>query len=114
VRVAITCGHLQRDIELHRELIEAAGHEVVLPDVPGQELAGTDLIAAMAGIDGVVAGDDQFSADVLVRSLASPSSPSGASDSTPSTSTMQLHAGSLSPTLPRCSVMRSPNRRWAI
>jgi D-3-phosphoglycerate dehydrogenase len=65
VKVAITCGHLQRDVELHRERIEAAGHQVVLPNVPGQELAGSDLIEAMDGIDGVIAGDDQFSAEVL-------------------------------------------------
>ncbi len=65
MRVAVTCGHLQRDIELHRAALEDAGHEVVLPDVPGQELVGDDLIAAMAGIDGVIAGDDHFDARVL-------------------------------------------------
>lgn len=65
MRVAVTCGHLQRDIELHRATIEAAGHEVILPEVPGQELFGEGLIAAMQGIDGVIAGDDQFDAAVL-------------------------------------------------
>ena len=65
MKVAVTCGHLQRDIELHRTTIEQAGHQVVLPDVPGQELAGTELISALQGIDGVIAGDDQFSAEVI-------------------------------------------------
>lgn len=65
MRIAVTCGHLQRDIDLHRAAIEAAGHEVVLPEVPGQELFGDGLIAAMQDIDGVIAGDDQFDAAVL-------------------------------------------------
>lgn len=65
VRIAVTCGHLQRDIDLYRAAIEAAGHEVVVPEVPGQELAGAELIAAMDGVDGVIAGDDHFNASVL-------------------------------------------------
>lgn len=65
MKVAITCGHLQRDIDLFRNQLEAHGLEILLPEVPGQELAGQELIAAMAGVDGVIAGDDQFSADVL-------------------------------------------------
>ena len=65
MKIAITCGHLQRDIEMYRARLEAGGAEVVVPDVPGQELAGQELIDAMAEVDGVIAGDDQFTADVL-------------------------------------------------
>ncbi len=65
MRVAVTCGHLKRDIDLHRQALESAGHEVVVPEVPGQELVGDELVAAMQGIDGVIAGDDQFSASVI-------------------------------------------------
>ncbi len=64
-KVAVTCGHLQRDIELFRADLETHGLEVVLPEVPGQELAGQALVEAMQGIAGVIAGDDQFSADVM-------------------------------------------------
>jgi len=67
VRLAATCKHLQRDIDDYRELFEAHGAELVVPPVPGQELAGDDLVAAMAGVDGVIAGDDKFTADVLDR-----------------------------------------------
>ncbi len=65
MRVAVTCGHLKRDIELFRPELEASGLEVVLPEVPGQELAGDELVEAMQGMVGVIAGADQFSADVL-------------------------------------------------
>lgn len=65
MRAAVTCLHLQRDIERYRSMFADAGVEVVLPEVPGQELAGDELVAAMAGIDGVVAGDDRFDVAVL-------------------------------------------------
>lgn len=67
IRVAVTCTHLQRDIEGYRGHFADAGLELVLPDVPGQELAGDDLVAAMEGIIGVVAGDDQFTDDVMAQ-----------------------------------------------
>ncbi len=60
MRVAVTCGHLKRDIELFRPELEASGLEVVLPEVPGQELAGDELVEAMQGMVGVIGGDDQF------------------------------------------------------
>ena len=65
MKVAVTCGHLQRDIDAYRDRFTDAGLELVLPDIPGQELAGQELIDAMAGIRGVIAGDDQFDRDVL-------------------------------------------------
>lgn len=64
-RVAVTCKHMQRDIDPYRPLFEDRGLELVIPPIPGQELAGADLIAAMAGVHGVIAGDDQFSREVL-------------------------------------------------
>ena len=38
---------------------------MVVPPIPGQELAGQELIAAMAGVHGVIAGDDQFTREVM-------------------------------------------------
>lgn len=65
MKVAVTCGHLIRDIEDYRSQFADAGLDLVLPDVPGQELAGQELVDAMDGIVGVIAGDDQFSLDVM-------------------------------------------------
>lgn len=66
-RVAVLCTHLQRDIDGYRDRFAAAGLELVVPDVPGQELAGDELVAALDGVVGVVAGDDQFTDDVMAR-----------------------------------------------
>lgn len=66
-RVAITCTHLIRDIEDYRENFAEAGLELVLPEVPGQELRGDELVSAMEGISGVIAGDDHFTSDVLAQ-----------------------------------------------
>lgn len=66
-RVAVTCTHLIRDIDDYRQSFADAGLSLVLPDVPGQELAGDELVAAMAGITGVVAGDDQFTDEVMAQ-----------------------------------------------
>jgi D-3-phosphoglycerate dehydrogenase len=65
--VAVTCTHLIRDIDGYRGHFADAGLTLVLPDVPGQELAGAELVAAMDGITGVVAGDDQFTDDVMAQ-----------------------------------------------
>lgn len=67
MKVAVTCKHMQRDIEGYRARIEGAGCELVLPDIPGQELAGDELVAAMAGVSGCIAGDDKFSSDVMAK-----------------------------------------------
>ena len=64
-KVAITCTHLQRDIDEYRDEFARHGLDVFLPDIPGQELAGNELVAAMQGIAGVIAGDDQFDRAVL-------------------------------------------------
>ncbi len=64
-RVAVTCTHLQRDIGGYRKHFTDAGFELVIPPIPGQELAGDELVAAMDGIVGVVAGDDQFTDEVM-------------------------------------------------
>ena len=65
--VAITCGHLIRDFEQYRERFAEAGLETSIPEIPGQELAGDELVAAMQGMVGVIAGDDQFTDDVMAK-----------------------------------------------
>jgi len=65
MRIAITCKHMQRDIEDYREQMEGLFGEIVVPRIPGQELAGQELITAMAGVDAVIAGDDKFTDEVM-------------------------------------------------
>ena len=65
--VAVTCTHLIRDIDGYRQAFVDAGFDLVLPDIPGQELAGDELVAAMQGITGVIAGDDQFTSKVMAQ-----------------------------------------------
>ena len=69
--IAVTCGHLIRDIDDYRNHFADAGLEIFLPDIPGQELAGDELVAAMQGMVGVIAGDDQFT-DCLLYTSPSP------------------------------------------
>lgn len=67
MKIAVTCIQLIRDIEEWRAPLEAAGFEVIVPDIPGQHLEGDALALAMDGCVGVVAGDDKFTAEVQDR-----------------------------------------------
>lgn len=64
-RVAVTCIQLLRDLEAHRGPLDERGWEVATPEIPGQHLEGRDLVEALRGCVGVIAGDDQFTAEVL-------------------------------------------------
>jgi len=65
-RVLITCPHLQRSIEHYRDLF--AQHEVEIEAPPCvQPLNEAELEAIIGEYDGVIAGDDEFSASVLER-----------------------------------------------
>lgn len=65
MHVVVTCKHLQRDRSAYLDLFDEAGLSVSFPDIPGQELAGEALVAAMDGAAGVIAGDDAFDREVL-------------------------------------------------
>lgn len=67
MRVAVTCTHLQRDIDTYRQVLADHGLDVHLPSVAGQELAGAELVNAMVGVEGVIAGDDHFDESVLAQ-----------------------------------------------
>lgn len=67
MRVAVTCIQLVRDLNICRDQFKAAGLEPIAASIPGQHLEGDDLVAALDGCVGVVAGDDQFTPDVLER-----------------------------------------------
>lgn len=65
MKVAVTCIQLLRDLDQWRSAFEDAELDLVVPDIPGQHLEGDELVRAMTGCVGVVAGDDQFTREVL-------------------------------------------------
>ncbi len=67
MKVAVTCLQLIRDLDDVRGAMEAAGLTLRVPEIEGQHLEGDDLVAALEGCVGVVAGDDRFTAPVLDR-----------------------------------------------
>lgn len=64
-RVGVTCIQLLRDLDHHRGPLDDRGWHVAPAEIPGQHLEGDDLVAALDGCVGVVAGDDRFTAEVL-------------------------------------------------
>ena len=67
MRIAITCIQLIRDIDDVRNVMEDAGFQIRIPEIKGQHLEGDELVDAVGGCAGVVAGDDRFTATVLAR-----------------------------------------------
>jgi phosphoglycerate dehydrogenase-like enzyme len=65
-RVLITCPQLQRTIEQHRARLEGNGIEILLPRVV-QQLSEEELMDLMPGSDGMIAGDDPLTSQVLAR-----------------------------------------------
>lgn len=66
MKVLILCGHLQRTIELYRSLFANKGINIDVPLLAGrQQFSEADLLPIIAAYDGVIAGDDHFTARVL-------------------------------------------------
>ena len=65
MKVAVTCLQLIRDVDRYRPAFARAGIELAVPDVSGQHLEGPELIAALDGCVGLIAGDDRLTAEVL-------------------------------------------------
>ncbi|MFO7031941.1 dihydrofolate reductase [Limnospira fusiformis CCALA 023] len=63
-RVLVTCPHLQKTIDLYRDRLEAKGIELEVPPVV-QQLSEAELLEMIDRFDGVIAGDDPFTAKVL-------------------------------------------------
>lgn len=63
-RVLISCPQLQRTIEEHREWLTREGIEVLLPPVL-QQLSEAELMELLPSVDGMIAGDDPLTANVL-------------------------------------------------
>jgi len=65
-RVLITCRQLQETIEPYRSLFDERGIEIEMPTVV-QQLTERDLLEIIDRFDGVIAGDDPFTASVLEK-----------------------------------------------
>ncbi|WP_071515519.1 phosphoglycerate dehydrogenase [Geitlerinema sp. PCC 9228] len=63
-KVLVTCPHLQKTIDLYRERLAQQGVEVEVPPVV-QQLSESELLEIIERFDGVIAGDDPFTAKVL-------------------------------------------------
>ncbi|ODA68676.1 Phenyllactate dehydrogenase [Methyloligella halotolerans] len=70
-KALLSCLHLQRNFNDFRHIYDEAGVEPVLPDVPGQQLAADEMRRHIAGVDCVIAGDDEIDAAVLDAGKAS-------------------------------------------
>jgi D-3-phosphoglycerate dehydrogenase len=68
LRVLVSCVQMQTTLPQHRERLEALGLELVVPEIKGQQLDEDELLELMPEIDGVIAGDDLFTAAVLEAS----------------------------------------------
>jgi D-3-phosphoglycerate dehydrogenase / 2-oxoglutarate reductase len=65
-RVLVSCLHLQRHIDKYRDLLLQRGIEVETPAV-AQQLSEDQLVEIIGRFDGVIAGDDEFTAKVLQK-----------------------------------------------
>lgn len=70
-KALITCHHLQRHFEDFRPRYEAMGVVPILPRIEGQQLSAGAMREAIAGVDAVIAGDDEIDASVLEAGKAS-------------------------------------------
>ena len=64
-KVLVTSLPMISTIEHCRERFEAENLEVVIPEVRGQRLSEAELCEIIADFDGVLAGDDPYTAKVL-------------------------------------------------
>ena len=65
-KVLVTCPHLQKTIHLYQERLTEKGIELEVPQLV-QQLSEGELLDIIDRFDGVIAGDDPFTAKVLER-----------------------------------------------
>lgn len=65
-RVLISCPHLQKTIHLYRDKLAAKGIELEVPEMV-QQLSEAELLEMVPRLDGIIAGDDPFTAKVLEK-----------------------------------------------
>lgn len=65
-KVLISCPHLQKTIHLYQDKLIAKGIELEVPEMV-QQLSEDELLEIIPQFDGVIAGDDHFTAKVLEK-----------------------------------------------
>jgi D-3-phosphoglycerate dehydrogenase len=65
-RVLVSCLHLQRQIDKYLDLFSKQGIEIEMPKVD-QQLSRGQLLPIIGDFNGVIAGDDEFTAEVFER-----------------------------------------------
>jgi D-3-phosphoglycerate dehydrogenase / 2-oxoglutarate reductase len=65
-RILISCVQLQRSLADHRARLDERQAELIVPPVE-QQLSEAELLGLIAGVDGMIAGDDQVTRAVLER-----------------------------------------------
>ena len=65
-KVLISCPHLQKTIHLYRDHLAAKNIELDVPEMV-QQLTESELLDIVAKFDGIIAGDDHFTAKVLEK-----------------------------------------------
>jgi D-3-phosphoglycerate dehydrogenase len=66
LRVLITCPQLQSTIDRYRGIFAESGIQIELPPVI-QRLSEAELLDMIDGFEGIIAGDDEFTARVLEK-----------------------------------------------
>lgn len=65
VRVLVSCVQMQRELPAFEGMLARLGVALVVPRINGQQLSEDDLCRVVHDVDGVIAGDDPFTARVL-------------------------------------------------
>jgi phosphoglycerate dehydrogenase-like enzyme len=112
-KVLISAPYMQPVIERFRPMFEQANVEIVLP-VVHERLEEAELLQLMSDIDGVIAGDDRFTAKVIENSPKLKVLPNGEQALIPSIKTLAKKQESPSATRPTPLANPLPIAFWAI
>lgn len=70
--VLVTCRQMQVELPHHRQRIEDLGYEVLAPDLAGrQQFSAPELLEYGSRLVGIIAGDDELTADFLMERRSS-------------------------------------------
>jgi phosphoglycerate dehydrogenase-like enzyme len=69
LRLLITCRQMQVSMPLVEARLKAAGVEWDCPEIPGQQFSADQLVPIIGKYDGMIAGDDFVTAEVLRAGL---------------------------------------------
>jgi D-3-phosphoglycerate dehydrogenase len=64
-RILVTCKQMQVELPVHAGRLDAAGYDLVVPELRGQQFTEDELIAELPGVVGMIAGDDPLSRRVI-------------------------------------------------